>query len=82
MTLGGGPSFEYPPFIVFRVLSEGLEVGTVMEELTGIRNLGKKQGAIGYFSKGQMDRTNLTEQAVLMALIPRLNEDLYLGQDH
>jgi inosine/xanthosine triphosphatase len=82
ITLGGGPSFEYPSFIVSRVLSEAVEVGVIMGELTGIKDLGRKQGAIGYFSKGQMDRMALTEQAVLMALIPRLNEDLYLRKDH
>jgi inosine/xanthosine triphosphatase len=78
VTLGGGPSFEYPRTLVNRVKAEGIEVETVMEELTGIKGIGSKQGAIGYFSKGSLDRTTLTEYAVLMALIPRLNEELYL----
>lgn len=77
VTLGGGPSFEYPPAIVSRVLGEGIEVGTAMDQLSGVEELGQKQGAIGYFSKGHMDRTSLTEQAVLMALLPRVNQRLY-----
>lgn len=77
VTLGGGPSFEYPQFLVRRVLNERIEVNSVMAELTGEPFLGHKQGAIGYFSKGALNRTALTELAVLMALIPRLNENLY-----
>jgi inosine/xanthosine triphosphatase len=77
VTLGGGPSFEYPPSIVTRVLGENIEVGTAMDQLTGVEELGQKQGAIGYFSKGHLDRTSLTEQAVLMALLPRVNQRLY-----
>lgn len=80
MTLGGGPAFEYPKCIVDRVFTEKIEVGEAMERLTGIHSLGKKQGAIGFFSKGALDRARLTEQAVLMALIPRLNRGLYLAE--
>jgi len=58
-------------------LGEGIEVGTAMDQLTGVEELGQKQGAIGYFSKGHLDRTSLTEQAVLMALLPRVNQRLY-----
>ncbi|MDI9644106.1 MAG: inosine/xanthosine triphosphatase [Candidatus Verstraetearchaeota archaeon] len=78
VTLGGGPSFEYPMDVIRRVLSGQGEIGTVMEALTGIRGLGRGQGAVGYFSKGVLDRTRLTELAVLMAMIPRINAGLYL----
>ncbi len=77
VTLGGGPSFEYPSFLVRRVIDEQVEVNQVMAELTGEPYLGHKEGAIGYFSRGTLSRTALTELAVLMALIPRLNEELY-----
>ncbi|MDI9609409.1 MAG: inosine/xanthosine triphosphatase [Candidatus Verstraetearchaeota archaeon] len=77
VTIGGGPSFEYPAEVVLRVLSTKSEVGKVMDELTGIEGLGRRQGAIGYFSKGALDRVRLSEIAVLMAMIPRLNEEMY-----
>lgn len=48
-----------------------------MEALTGIDNIGERTGAIGYLSHGELDRCSLTEQAVLMAFIPRINEKLY-----
>jgi inosine/xanthosine triphosphatase len=76
ITLGCGSGFEYPPDVVTEVLS-GREVGEVMSEVSGIENLGKKLGAIGYLSHGMLDRTQLTEQSVLMALIPRINPKLY-----
>ena len=76
MTLGFGPGFEYPPTVVKRVL-EGIEVGNVMEELTGIKNLGEKAGAISYLTKGVILRSELSRLAVTMALIPRINKEFY-----
>ena len=77
ITLGHGPGFEYPPCVVKRILAEGRTAGDVFEELTGIREIGRKIGAIGYLSGGLMDRTKLSEIAVLMAMIPRLYRELY-----
>ncbi len=80
VTIGGGPAFEYPPAVIKQVISRRCEVGIVMEAITGIEGLGRKQGAIGYFSKGAMDRVRLSELAVLMAMIPRLNWGVYFSQ--
>ena len=77
LTIGCNSGFEYPPKVVSKVLRENREVGEVMDELTGIKGLGESVGAIGVLSKGLLDRISLTEQAVLMAMIPRLNLDLY-----
>lgn len=75
-TLGFGPGFEYPPEVIDEVL-KGREVGEVMAELTGIENLGKKFGAIGFLTWKSVNRSMLTEMAVTMALIPWLNRNLY-----
>jgi inosine/xanthosine triphosphatase len=77
VTIGCGSGFEYPPLVVNEVLRKGKEVGDIMESLTGINNIGERIGAIGYLSHGELDRCSLTEQAVLMAFIPRINERLY-----
>ncbi len=77
VTVGHGPGFVYPPRVLRAVLKEGKTVGQAMEALTGIERIGHKMGAIGFLSKGLLDRTQLTEQAVLMALLPRLRPDLY-----
>jgi hypothetical protein len=63
--------FVYPPRVLEEVL-QGRTVGEVMSELTGIEKIGHKGGAIGYLSKNLLTREQLTEQAVLMALIPRI----------
>jgi inosine/xanthosine triphosphatase len=76
LTLGCGSGFEYPSVVLGEVLS-GKEVGDVMSRMAGVEGLGEKQGAIGYLSKGMLDRTQLTEQSVFMALIPRMNPSLY-----
>jgi inosine/xanthosine triphosphatase len=76
LTLGCGSGFEYPPAVLDEVLS-GKEVGEVMSRVAGVEELGKKSGAIGFLSKGMLDRTALTEQGVFMALIPRINKELY-----
>jgi len=76
LTLGCGSGFEYPSIVLGEVLA-GKEVGDVMSRVAGVENLGEKQGAIGFLSKGMLTRTQLTEQSVFMALIPRMNPHLY-----
>jgi len=78
ITVGHGPGFEYPPSVIVRVFREDLEVGRVVEELSGIRDIGKRVGAIGWLSKGATNRREFTRWSVLMAFIPRIREELYL----
>lgn len=77
VTVGHGPGFLYPPRVLNAVLQGGKTVGEAMEALTGVDRIGHKMGAIGYLSRGLLDRTRLSEQAVLMALIPRIRPELY-----
>lgn len=70
ITLGHGSGFYYPKK-VFERIKAGSTVGQVMSEFTSIDDIGHKQGAIGFLSKGLLTREALTEQAVLMALVPR-----------
>jgi inosine/xanthosine triphosphatase len=76
VTLGHGPGFEYPPRVVERVKA-GKTVSQAMAELTGVREIGSKYGAIGYLTERRMDRDALTEAAVLMAMVPRIRRGLY-----
>jgi len=76
LTIGFGPGFEYPPSVIEKVL-RGKEVGDVMDEITGIQNLGEKTGAIHYLTKGVISRSELTRIAVTMALIPWINKEMY-----
>lgn len=80
MTVGHGPGFEYPPKVTRAVLDGG-SVGETMSAITGIEDIGRKDGSIGFLSDGLIDRTSLSEIAVLMALIPRIRKELYALSD-
>jgi inosine/xanthosine triphosphatase len=73
VSYGHGPGFYYPSEVV-NGLKLGKTVGEVMSKVTGIDDIGHKQGAIGYLSKGLLSREGLTEQAVIMAMVPRLSK--------
>ena len=76
VTVGHGPGFTYPGKIVARVKA-GSTVGEAMARLTGIKDIGSRQGAIGYLTERRLDRDRLTDSAVLMALVPRIRRELY-----
>lgn len=75
-TVGHGPGFTYPPGVV-RQIQAGATVGEAIAELSGVADIGRKQGAIGYLTNRVLDRDRLTEAAVLMAMIPRIRRELY-----
>ena len=80
ITIGHGPGFEYPPVVIERILKEGVEAGVAMGELVKDLELKRKVGAIGILSRGLLTRTELNEIAVLMAMIPRMNPELFFGR--
>jgi non-canonical (house-cleaning) NTP pyrophosphatase len=59
------------------MIKAGTELEHYAEELSGIREIGDKGGLIHHLTKGVMTRTDLTEQCVMMALIPWLHKDVY-----
>lgn len=66
--LGGGLYFELPQKIAQKIRLGG-ELGPIMNEMTGQDNVKQKMGAIGIFSKGQLDRKSAYVQIVVSALI-------------
>jgi inosine/xanthosine triphosphatase len=79
-TIGSGSGFEYPPLVIKEV-EKGRTIGGVMEELSGIKDIGRKEGAVGFLSNGHLTRLELTKQAVLAAMIPRLWRKNGKGKD-
>ena len=77
LTIGASSMFELPKSIIENIIKKNSEMEEVIEEFFGVKNIGKKQGAIGYFSYGKINRLKLTEQSVIMALIPRMNKRVY-----
>ncbi len=75
-TFGTGPGFRYPAMIEAELL-KGSTVGEVFAEKIVGENIGQKGGAIGYLTNGVLNRQELTESAVLAAMVPRINKELY-----
>lgn len=73
---GHGSGFYYPDSVTEQVRA-GKTVGAVMAKVSGKKDIGRTAGAIGYLTKGLLDRTTLTEQAVLAAFVPRVRRELY-----
>ncbi len=72
-------AFEFPPVVV-KMISE-LEINASdafhKSGLTGDKNIGSSEGAIGLLTKGRVTRKEYTKQAIMMALIHLENPDLY-----
>ncbi len=78
-SFGTSSHFELPELMVKKLLN-GIELGTVMDEQTNEHNTKQNSGAIGYFTKGQIDRENLYMQGLTVALIPFINPKLYFNK--
>lgn len=79
--VGFGLSSQFPlPDAVTKELLQGKELGDVIDALFHDHNSKQKQGAIGYLTKGVIDRKKLYVQGVLAALVPFLHEGLYFGE--
>lgn len=74
--LAGGLYFELPEKIATKIRAGG-ELGPLMDEFTGQANVKQGQGAIGIFTKGQLDRKQAYVQIVLSALIKFVSPEWY-----
>ncbi len=79
VTMGHGPGFLYPPSVAEKLRSGGT-VGEAFHELYGQERTGRGQGAIGFLTHGLMTRSELTEQAVVAAMVPRIRKDIYFEE--
>jgi len=59
--------FECPPKILPRLLA-GEELGLLMDEVSGKKNIKYNEGAIGILTRGVVSRTDLYEHGIIMAL--------------
>ena len=76
---GTSPYFEIPASLLPQ-LRQGEELGHLFDAIAGTENIKQKGGAVGYLTKGIIDRKQLQIPAIVMALIPLLNEKLYSYQ--
>ena len=76
VTSSRSASLQLPPEVTRRVLA-GEELGPVMDGLSGVRDNKRQGGAYGYLSGGLLERADVWRQALVLALTPQLNAELY-----
>lgn len=74
--LAGGLYFELPEKIANEIRNGG-ELGPLMDKFTGETNVKQGSGAIGIFTKGELDRKSAYVQIVLSALIKFVNPEWF-----
>lgn len=68
------------PLQVFCALQQGAELGPLMDSLFNTTNIKQRGGAIGLLTHGLASREGNYTQALILALAPFLNPDLYLHE--
>lgn len=76
-SFGMSPSIEVPDSIVKDVISGRRELGIVIDEVAGSRDVRSKQGAWGILSRDLLTRSDSFEAALLAAFAPFYNAKLY-----
>lgn len=74
---GAAPSISVPPHIVKSVVEGRQELGVVIDEVTGGRDIRSKQGAWGVLSRDLVTRSMSFEVALVAAFAPFYNPKLY-----
>jgi inosine/xanthosine triphosphatase len=80
IAVGTSPQFSLPDAITNELLA-GVELGDVIDRMSGEENTKQRGGAVGFLTRGQLDRQDLYAQGIVVALIPFLNTTLYFGED-
>ena len=74
---GHAPAVTVPPSIVARVEGTGRELGEVIDEVAGERDVRSRQGAWGVLSRGLLTRSMSFETALVAAFAPFYNARVY-----
>jgi len=76
-SFGMSPSIEVPDAIVKDVIEGKRELGIVIDDFAGIRDVRSKQGAWGVLSRDLITRSMSFEAALIAAFAPFYNTRLY-----
>ncbi len=69
LSLGIGPSFPIPEDMYSMITTHHKELSKVVEEVLGVRDIGRDIGLVGILSGGKVKREDLVYYAVAMALL-------------
>jgi len=72
-------SFIIPETLRHLIIHEGLEMGEAADRIFNDNNIKQKGGAVGALSNNLVTRTDLYVQAAILAFLPWLRPELYLG---
>ena len=78
-SFGGAPFFPLPDYIVERLLNRE-ELSSVMDEIAGTKDIGMKNGAVGFFTNNIITREDLYIYGVILSLIPFINKAIFNGE--
>ena len=70
-------SFTVPPQVE-KLVKEGIELGHADDMVFGRKNSKQQNGAVGLLTRDLIDRSSYYHHAVLLALVPFMNEELYI----
>jgi inosine/xanthosine triphosphatase len=76
-SFGMSPSIGVPPAIVKNVIEGKRELGLVIDEVAGARDVRSRQGAWGVLSRDLLTRSMSFEAALIAAFAPFYNPALY-----
>jgi inosine/xanthosine triphosphatase len=76
-TFGAAPSISVPPHLAKKVIEGRMELGLVIDEVAGIRDVRSRQGAWGVLSRNLVTRAMSFEIALIAAFAPFYNPQLY-----
>ena len=76
-SFGMSPSIAVPPAIVKSVIEGKQELGIIIDEVAGARDVRSKQGAWGVLSRDLLTRSMSFEAALIAAFAPFYNRELY-----
>ncbi len=76
LELGRTAELRLPPGVAVR-LRAGEELGPLMDELSGIQDSKRKAGTVGFLTNGHLSRSDIWQQALMLALAPLLRTELY-----
>jgi inosine/xanthosine triphosphatase len=67
----------YLPEVIANLIKGGMELGKADDSFFNRENSKEKDGAVGILTNGAINRKSYYEQAVILALIPFVNSNIY-----
>ena len=79
-TIGSGSGLSFPPTIIKRLIADRtLELADLMASISHNADIKHQEGAVGFYSQGLINRLEITQQSVEMALIPFKSKEHYFS---